>query len=125
MDSINSNCSNFLQIILLRAPLLRFVLQVLGTQVHLKADTECLIFSRCDVYMYNIATFFALFSGKSETKENEVVGHYTQMVWAESTLIGCAYAVCKGTPVYYCNYGPGWVFGISNLQNFSSIITGI
>ncbi|XP_072388000.1 venom allergen 5 2-like [Diabrotica undecimpunctata] len=39
-------------------------------------------------------------------------GHYTQMIWAETNLIGCGYAFyydpSKGyTKNYICNYGPG------------------
>lgn len=34
------------------------------------------------------------------------VGHYTQMVWAETAKIGCGYAQCGGTHYYVCNYGP-------------------
>lgn len=41
------------------------------------------------------------------------VGHYTQMVWAESHKIGCGYAYCTnlfgntGGGLYVCNYSPG------------------
>jgi hypothetical protein len=35
------------------------------------------------------------------------VGHYTQVVWAGSARIGCAWVQCKGQrKVYGCNYGP-------------------
>ncbi|XP_018561505.1 venom allergen 3 [Anoplophora glabripennis] len=39
-------------------------------------------------------------------------GHYTQMIWAETNLVGCGYAFyydpAKGfTKNYICNYGPG------------------
>ncbi|CAH1175662.1 unnamed protein product [Phaedon cochleariae] len=39
-------------------------------------------------------------------------GHYTQMIWAETNLIGCGYSYyydqAKGyTKNYVCNYGPG------------------
>ncbi|XP_013420853.1 uncharacterized protein LOC106181113 isoform X2 [Lingula anatina] len=34
-------------------------------------------------------------------------GHYTQMVWAASTRIGCGFAQCNGTKTFYvCNYAP-------------------
>jgi pathogenesis-related protein 1 len=50
----------------------------------------------------------------------KVCGHYTQLVWRESTLIGCAYARCTenspfpGFPVWdfwVCDYSPpgNWV----------------
>ncbi|KAL3842071.1 hypothetical protein ACJMK2_020136 [Sinanodonta woodiana] len=36
----------------------------------------------------------------------KAIGHYTQMVWAESAKIGCGYANCAGTHYYVCNYAP-------------------
>ncbi|XP_013415601.1 cysteine-rich venom protein latisemin [Lingula anatina] len=41
----------------------------------------------------------------------EDVGHFTQLVWSGSSLVGCAFAVCKGASgnqwkFYVCNYGP-------------------
>ncbi|XP_048767633.2 cysteine-rich venom protein Mr30-like [Ostrea edulis] len=37
------------------------------------------------------------------------VGHYTQIVWADSIKVGCGYAHCqtKGLHYYVCNYSPG------------------
>ncbi|XP_064629170.1 serotriflin-like [Lineus longissimus] len=42
------------------------------------------------------------------------VGHFTQIVWAETPLIGCGYARCPANAqfsgpwnFYVCNYGPG------------------
>lgn len=35
------------------------------------------------------------------------IGHYTQVVWATSNLVGCGYAKCNETKNHYvCNYGP-------------------
>ncbi|XP_056017031.1 cysteine-rich secretory protein 3-like [Ostrea edulis] len=36
------------------------------------------------------------------------VGHYTQIVWADSIKVGCGYAHCqaKGVHYYVCNYSP-------------------
>ncbi|KAJ8299047.1 hypothetical protein KUTeg_023107 [Tegillarca granosa] len=34
------------------------------------------------------------------------VGHYTQVVWAKSTKIGCGYAKCGSVYYYVCNYSP-------------------
>lgn len=36
------------------------------------------------------------------------VGHYTQLVWADSSRVGCGFAKCNKTmtPFYVCNYGP-------------------
>ncbi|KAF6024377.1 CRISP2 [Bugula neritina] len=39
----------------------------------------------------------------------EDVGHFTQMVWATSSKIGCGYQKCsniQGNHFYVCNYGP-------------------
>ncbi len=34
-------------------------------------------------------------------------GHYTQVVWSETTEVGCAYATCKdGEVIWVCNYNP-------------------
>ncbi|KAH3870735.1 cysteine-rich venom protein kaouthin-2-like isoform X2 [Dreissena polymorpha] len=40
----------------------------------------------------------------------KVVGHYTQMVWANSSKVGCGYADCNSQHYYVCNYGPGGNF---------------
>lgn len=34
------------------------------------------------------------------------IGHYTQMVWRDTTRIGCATAVCRGNLIVVCNYDP-------------------
>jgi pathogenesis-related protein 1 len=33
-------------------------------------------------------------------------GHYTQMVWRQTTLLGCGQAVCRNTLIVACNYNP-------------------
>lgn len=46
--------------------------------------------------MYKFAQFFSI----------EHTGHYTQMVWAETTLIGCGRSkVNADTLIFICNYG--------------------
>lgn len=35
-----------------------------------------------------------------------VCGHYTQIVWKETTRIGCAMASCGAAEVWVCNYDP-------------------
>ncbi|KAL3842073.1 hypothetical protein ACJMK2_020138 [Sinanodonta woodiana] len=47
------------------------------------------------------------------------IGHYTQMVWAQSVKIGCGYANCAGTHYYVCNYAPG-----GSLDNLNPYIMG-
>ncbi|KAL3310125.1 hypothetical protein Ciccas_011312 [Cichlidogyrus casuarinus] len=43
---------------------------------------------------------------------NSICGHYTQLVWADSTHVGCAVADCSNYPSFpygysiVCNYGP-------------------
>ncbi len=33
-------------------------------------------------------------------------GHYTQMVWRQTTHLGCGQAVCRNTLIVACNYNP-------------------
>uniref|UniRef100_A0A8C5MQF2 SCP domain-containing protein n=1 Tax=Leptobrachium leishanense TaxID=445787 RepID=A0A8C5MQF2_9ANUR len=47
--------------------------------------------------------------GESNSDESLMVGHYTQLVWAKSHLVGCAKHFCYGTPYPYyaiCQYCP-------------------
>jgi pathogenesis-related protein 1 len=39
---------------------------------------------------------------------HETCGHYTQMVWRETTMVGCARAICDDTleQVWVCQYSP-------------------
>ncbi|CAG5135457.1 unnamed protein product, partial [Candidula unifasciata] len=39
--------------------------------------------------------------------EGKQIGHYTQIAWAETSLIGCSSAKCGNTNYYVCNYAPG------------------
>ncbi len=42
--------------------------------------------------------------------DNAMCGHYTQVVWAETTHVGCALGHCPGLAYEYvvvCDYGPG------------------
>ncbi|XP_041365631.1 cysteine-rich venom protein Mr30-like [Gigantopelta aegis] len=38
----------------------------------------------------------------------EHTAQYFQMVWAETTRLGCGYADCDGTSFFVCNYGPSF-----------------
>lgn len=33
-------------------------------------------------------------------------GHYTQMVWRQTALLGCGQAICRNTLIVACNYDP-------------------
>ena len=33
-------------------------------------------------------------------------GHYTQMVWRQTTQLGCGQAICSNTLIVACNYNP-------------------
>ena len=33
-------------------------------------------------------------------------GHFTQVVWTDSTALGCAVAQCNGLDIWVCNYDP-------------------
>ena len=41
---------------------------------------------------------------------NGVCGHYTQIVWRDSTDLGCAVKNCGGQFIVSCEYGPGGNF---------------
>ncbi|MBA2539933.1 MAG: Fis family transcriptional regulator [Deltaproteobacteria bacterium] len=41
---------------------------------------------------------------------NGVCGHYTQIVWRDSTDLGCAVKECNGGYIVSCEYGPGGNF---------------
>ncbi len=45
-------------------------------------------------------------------KEGEVCGHYTQIVWKNTTKVGCAIATCPdGMVIVVCNYDPSGNWG--------------
>lgn len=50
----------------------------------------------------------------------ETVGHYTQVVWSESSLVGCAMANCGTKKHYICNYAYGNMQGQKNYNNGAS-----
>jgi pathogenesis-related protein 1 len=49
---------------------------------------------------------------KNECAAGKVCGHYTQVVWKNSTTVGCAMAICPNNDqVWVCQYAPAgnWV----------------
>lgn len=42
--------------------------------------------------------------------EGEVCGHYTQIVWANTTEVGCGMATCEGFDIWVCQYNPAGNF---------------
>ncbi len=44
--------------------------------------------------------------GAIQTSHISDIGHYTQMVWQDTTRIGCATAVCNKWLIVVCNYDP-------------------
>lgn len=43
---------------------------------------------------------------KNKCESDEICGHYTQIVWKNTTDIGCAKTICDGSVIWICNYNP-------------------
>ncbi|KAE8605417.1 hypothetical protein XENTR_v10015125 [Xenopus tropicalis] len=44
--------------------------------------------------------------GVGPTSSNQVTGHYTQLVWYNSYMVGCAVSNCNNQYIYVCQYCP-------------------
>ena len=53
--------------------------------------------------------------------KKQAVGHFTQLMWNDSTNLGCGYAQCDGKTslIIVCQYGPGGNVNISKTPPFS------
>ncbi|XP_071099724.1 serotriflin-like [Haliotis cracherodii] len=49
------------------------------------------------------------------------IGHYSQLVWADTQTVGCGYADCGNATYYVCNYGPPGNIGDFNTPYKSGI----
>lgn len=44
--------------------------------------------------------------GDGDCQSGQVCGHYTQVIWKDTTEIGCGYAACDSSEIWVCNYNP-------------------
>lgn len=45
---------------------------------------------------------YGTFTGKNLS----AIGHYTQIIWANTTMVGCGQALCRSQLIVACNYDP-------------------
>lgn len=71
-----------------------------------------------------ITNWFNEVRGYHFRSTSSATGHYSQLIWGDSHLVGCGYAYyhdqSRGyTKVYVCNYGPG-----GNIAGYAPYQTG-
>ena len=79
-------------------------------------ENIALIYSNSDVSTVDIAV--SLWGDESVNYDydsnsctsGEICGHYTQIIWRDSTNIGCGIAICSGCQFLVCNYSPAGNF---------------
>ena len=52
--------------------------------------------------------FEKVYGTGSTTGTASDIGHFTQIVWSETTHVGCAEVQCTSLTIVACNYGPGY-----------------
>lgn len=52
-----------------------------------------------------------------ESKNGKAVGHFTQMVWAGTTQVGCGMTECSGNNILVCQYSPSGNYGGEYVAN--------
>ena len=45
-------------------------------------------------------------AGYNACASGAVCGHYTQVVWKNTKLVGCGIASCGNSEIWVCNYSP-------------------
>ena len=53
---------------------------------------------------YSEVTSYDFATGQST--DGQAVGHFTQVIWAGTTELGCGIARCGGQDIFVCNYSP-------------------
>lgn len=52
-----------------------------------------------------------------QSRDGGAVGHFTQVVWASTTQVGCGWTRCGGEEMLVCNYAPPGNFIGEEVQN--------
>ena len=57
-------------------------------------------------YWYQERDYYNYCKAKGGKMPNAVVGHYTQVVWENTTHVGCGRKKCPDMIIIFCNYWP-------------------